>query len=119
MSSLEVLSMLGNKLEDKIFFKEGYSFGYLPNLTTLELDRNKFTKLPILELVEHKKLKQLNVGHNQLTKYSPELTELVKKGLDVEYQGKLLKMFKDFENLGNVLQRNITKMCNATSVSFR
>ena len=87
MSSLETLSMSGNQLEDKIFFAEGHSFGYLPNLTVLELDRNKFTKLPIQELVQHKKLQQLDVGHNQLTKYSPELTEMVKKGLNVEYQG--------------------------------
>ena len=87
MTSLEVLSMSGNQLEDKIFFGEGHSFGYLPNLTVLELDRNKFTKLPILELVQHKKLQRLDLGHNQLTKYNPELTEMVKKGLIVEYRG--------------------------------
>ena len=88
MSSLEVLSMSGNKLEDKIFLKEGHSFGFLPNLTELELDRNKFTQLPIEELILHQKLQTLNLAYNQLTKYSPEFTEMVKKGLKVEYEGK-------------------------------
>ena len=87
MSSLEVLSMSGNKLEDKIFLADGHSFGFLPNLTVLELDRNKFTQLPIEELIQHKKLQRLNLGYNQLTKYNPELTEMVKKGLQVEYEG--------------------------------
>lgn len=87
MSSLEVLSMSGNKLEDKIFLKEGHSFGFLPNLTELELDRNKFTQLPIEELILHQKLQTLNLAYNQLTKYSPEFTEMVKKGLKVEYEG--------------------------------
>ena len=87
MSSLEVLSMSGNKLEDKIFLADGHSLGFLPNLTVLELDRNKFTQLPIEELILHQKLKTLNLAYNQLTKYSPELTEMVKKGLKVEYEG--------------------------------
>ena len=93
MSSLEVLSMSGNKLEDKIFLADGHSFGFLPNLTVLELDRNKFTQLPIEELIQHKKLQRLNLGYNQLTKYNPELTEMVKKGLQVEYEGKWLALF--------------------------
>ena len=80
--------MSGNKLEDKIFFNEGYQFGYLPNLTVLELDRNSFTKLPVDALVQHTKLKRLDVAFNQLPKYYPELTEQVKAGMDVEFQGK-------------------------------
>ena len=94
MSSLEVLSMSGNKLEDKIFLADGHSFGYLPNLTVLELDRNKFTQLPIEELIQHKKLQRLNLGYNQLTKYNPELTEMVKKGLEVEYEGNEWHFFR-------------------------
>ena len=94
MSSLEVLSMSGNKLEDKIFLADGHSFGFLPNLTVLELDRNKFTQLPIEELILHQKLKTLNLAYNQLTKYSPELTEMVKKGLKVEYEGNQNKYIK-------------------------
>jgi Leucine-rich repeat (LRR) protein len=89
MTSMEVLSMSGNKLEDKIFFEDGHKFGHMPNLTILELDRNKFTKLPIEALVLHKKLKKMDLSYNKLVKYNPELTELVKLGLDIEYEGKL------------------------------
>ncbi len=89
MTTLEVLSMSGNKLEDKVFFEDGHRFGHLPNLTVLEMDRNKFTKLPLDELLLHSKLKRLNVGHNRLTEYDPEFTEMVKLGLDIEYEGKI------------------------------
>ena len=105
LTSLEVLSMSGNSLEDKIFFDEGHSFGYLPNLTVLELDNNKFTKLPVEALTGHKKLKMLNVGHNKLVKYYPEFTELVKNGLDLEYEGvwnRKSKFCREF-----VLERNL------------
>ena len=87
LTSLEVLSMSGNKLEDKIFFKDGHSLGHLPNLTELELDHNLFTKLPIDALIQHKNLKKLNVGFNKLIRYNPELTEQVKTGLEIEYEG--------------------------------
>ena len=87
MTYLETLSMSGNKLEDKIFFGEGYTLGHLPNLTILELDGNKFTKLPVEQIVLHDRLKRLSIENNQITKYSPELTEMVKLGLDVEYAG--------------------------------
>ena len=79
--------MSGNKLEDKVFFKDGHRFGHLPNLTELELDHNLFTKLPINALVKHKNLKKLNVGYNKLVRYNPEFTEQVKTGLDIEYEG--------------------------------
>ena len=72
--------MSGNKLEDKIFFGEGYTLGHLPNLTILELDGNKFTKLPVEQIVLHDRLKRLSIENNQITKYSPELTEMVKLG---------------------------------------
>ena len=39
----------------------------------------------------HKQLKKLNVQNNFIKKYSPEFTEMVKAGLDVEYAGKYLK----------------------------
>ena len=87
LTSLEVLSMSGNKLEDKIFFKDGHSLGHLPNLTELELDHNLFTRLPIDALIQHKNLKKLNVGFNKLTRYNPEFTEQVKTGLAIEYEG--------------------------------
>ena len=87
MTTLQVLSMSGNRLEDKIFFQDGHSFGYLPNLTVLELDRNLFTKLPVDALLLHTQLEKLDVSFNKLEKYYPEFTEQVKKGLILEYQG--------------------------------
>ena len=36
----------------------------------------------------HKHLKKLHVQNNFIKKYSPEFTEMVKAGLDVEYAGK-------------------------------
>ena len=80
--------MSGNRLEDKIFFKEGHQFGQHPNLTILELDHNLFTTLPITELIKHKQLKRLDVGFNKIVNYNPEFTEQVKMGLDIEYEGK-------------------------------
>ena len=56
--------MSGNKLEDKIFFEDGHTLGYLPNLTVLELDGNKFTKLPVANIILHKGLRKLNVQNN-------------------------------------------------------
>ena len=87
LTNLETLSISGNKLEDKIFFEDGHRFGFLPNLTVLELDQNKFTKLPLDELLLHTKLKRLDVGHNKLTEFDPELTDQIKLGLDVEDEG--------------------------------
>ena len=87
MTSLEVLSMSGNQLEDKIFFEDGHTLGYLPNLTVLELDGNKFTKLPVANIILHKGLRKLNVQNNFIKKYNPEFTEMVKLGLEIEYAG--------------------------------
>ena len=39
----------------------------------------------------HKHLKKLYVQNNFIKKYSPEFTEMVKAGLDVEYAGKYIK----------------------------
>ena len=39
----------------------------------------------------HKHLKKLYVQNNFIKKYSPEFTEMVKAGLDVEYAGKCIK----------------------------
>ena len=42
----------------------------------------------------HKHLKKLYVQNNFIKKYSPEFTEMVKAGLDVEYAGKCIKKAK-------------------------
>ena len=96
LTTLEVLSMSGNKLEDKIFFKDGHSFGHLPNLTELELDHNLFTTLPTDALVKHKNLKKLNVGFNKIIRYDPEFTEQIKTGLEIEFEGMLFTKRKNF-----------------------
>ena len=96
LTTLEVLSMSGNKLEDKIFFKDGHSFGHLPNLTELELDHNQFTTLPTDALVKHKNLKKLNVGFNKIIRYDPEFTEQIKTGLEIEFEGMLFTKRKNF-----------------------
>ena len=88
--------MSGNKLEDKIFFKDGHSFGHLPNLTELELDHNLFTTLPTDALVKHKNLKKLNVGFNKIIRYDPEFTEQIKTGLEIEFEGMLFTKRKNF-----------------------
>ena len=99
LTTLEVLSMSGNKLEDKIFFKDGHSFGHLPNLTELELDHNLFTTLPTDALVKHKNLKKLNVGFNKIIRYDPEFTEQIKTGLEIEFEGMLFTKRTDFLHL--------------------
>ena len=48
----------------------------------------RFTKIPTSELVNIKSLKKLDLGFNKLTQFDPELTEQIKLGLDVEYEGK-------------------------------
>jgi hypothetical protein len=47
----------------------------------------RLTKIPTSELVNIKSLKKLDLGFNKLTQFDPELTEQIKLGLDVEYEG--------------------------------
>ena len=101
--------MSGNKLEDKIFFKDGHSFGHLPNLTELELDHNLFTTLPTDALVKHKNLKKLNVGFNKIIRYDPEFTEQIKTGLEIEFEGMLFTKRKNYP----------TKSRNLFMISFK
>ena len=88
--------MSSNQLEDKTFYEDGRTFGFLPNLTVLEMDDNKFTQLPVDALVQHKALKSLNVANNLLEKFNPEFTEQIKLGLNVEYAGKCIQPLKLF-----------------------
>ena len=46
----------------------------------------------------HKHLKKLYVQNNFIKKFSPEFTEMVKAGLDVEYAGKCIKKATVLEN---------------------
>lgn len=86
LTSLEVLDISGNALTDEKIMGER-RFGVLRNLTVFRLAHNKFTELPIELLTEHKKLRTLDVGYNQLKHYYPELSEQVKLRLDVFYEG--------------------------------
>ena len=93
LTTLRVLDISGNVLSDKIFdpLEDRRLVGHLPNLTVLEMSDNRFTSLPIDELVLHRNLQLLNVKNNRLLKYNPELTEMIKQGLDVEYAGRNTK----------------------------
>jgi len=48
----------------------------------------RFTQIPTSELVNIKTLKKLDLGYNRLTTFDPELTDQIKLGLEVEYEGK-------------------------------
>ena len=88
LTSLEVLDISGNSLMDKIFDEETI-FGFQPNLTHLAMHDNRFTKLPISDLVKHKKLKMLDIRNNRIKDFSPEFTEAIKnQGLRIRYNGK-------------------------------
>eukprot|EP00095_Tigriopus_kingsejongensis_P011359 maker-scaffold444_size168727-snap-gene-0.34 protein:Tk11359 transcript:maker-scaffold444_size168727-snap-gene-0.34-mRNA-1 annotation:"Chaoptin" len=87
-STLETLDISGNVLDDKIFL-DG-RFGIMANLTEFRLANNSFLSLPIEQLVEHKKLRLLDVRFNKLSTFNPDLAESIKLGLDVLFEGNAL-----------------------------
>ncbi|XP_041981514.1 chaoptin [Aricia agestis] len=92
LTSLELLDLSNNQLQDlesrtsdsKIIFPE--------NITELYLHNNSLETLPIGSIQKAAALKTLDVRHNVLTSYYPELVRLIEKtGLKVYFEGNKLK----------------------------
>ena len=59
-----------------------------PNLTHLSLTDNRFSRLPVQDLIRHRKLKMLDVRKNRIQQYDPEFTDMIKnQGLQIRYNG--------------------------------
>ena len=86
MTSLAVLDLSHNVLTDRIIM-DGERFGVLPNLTVFGLGSNRFSDLPIDLLIQHTKLKVLDVSYNRLDTFYPRLTEQIKRGMDALFEG--------------------------------
>ena len=63
-------------------------FGTQVNLTHLAMHSNRFTRLPVGDLIKHRHLSVLDVRHNRIQGYDPEFTDMIKnQGLQIRYNG--------------------------------
>ena len=85
LTTLESLDLSHNSLQDKVILMG--LMGRFPNLTYLGLASNQFENLPVKDVMTYKKLKELHIQNNEITTYYPELTDQVKMGLDIFYEG--------------------------------
>ncbi|XP_067004524.2 protein artichoke [Anabrus simplex] len=82
LSALRVLDISYNDLTN---FPDK-SFGPPPNLTTLYMSHNKFSRLPVRELKSlQPKIRLVDVRHNRMSEFPPDLMTLVENGTEFLY----------------------------------
>jgi len=90
MSKLEVLDLSYNQLQDGTLRADRWG-GVLKNLTYLNLAFNDLYNIPAKYLTQFKSLKTLDVRGNDLIHYYPVFTKSITTGLDLRYEGNLLR----------------------------
>ncbi|KAL0859010.1 hypothetical protein ABMA27_010865 [Loxostege sticticalis] len=92
LSSLEVLDLSHNNLDDLVSRTSEAKFNLPENITELYLSNNVLLTLPIDSIARSKRLQVLDVRNNRLDSFEPTLVKGIKAGsLSVLYEGNGLK----------------------------
>jgi len=90
MTSLKVLDLSYNKLQDGAVRNDRWG-APLRNLTFLSLAHNKLYNIPSKYFAKFTNLKVLDVRGNDLIHFYPVFSKLIIGGLDVRYEGNILR----------------------------
>jgi len=94
LTSLTSLDISHNSLTDGKITEDrwgGPLGGVLPNLTHFSVASNKLYNIPSQLLARFPSLRVLDLRDNGLIHYYPEFTPLVKQGMDLRYEGNILR----------------------------
>ncbi|CAK1548835.1 unnamed protein product [Leptosia nina] len=92
LTSLEVLDLSNNDIKDLVSRTAESKLQLPENLTHLYVQNNSLEVLPIDNIVKSKRLKVLDVRHNVLTSFYPELMKkIMEQGLEVYFEDNKLK----------------------------
>merc|ERR1712004_153923 len=94
LTSLTTLDISHNSLTDGKITEDrwgGPLGGVLPNLTHFSVASNKLYNIPSQLLSRFPSLRILDLRDNGLIHYYPEFTPLVKQGMDLRYEGNILR----------------------------
>ncbi|XP_045529109.1 chaoptin isoform X1 [Pieris brassicae] len=90
-TSLEVLDVSNNQLKDLVSRTADSKFQLPQNITHLYLQNNSLAVLPIDNIAKAQNLRVLDVRHNVLTSFYPELMKFIEHGLEVYFEDNKLK----------------------------
>ncbi|XP_061381210.1 chaoptin-like [Danaus plexippus] len=92
LTSLEMLDLSHNQLKDLVSRTSDSKFNLPENITELYINDNVLEVLPVNELLKSKLLNKLDVRHNLLTSFYPELVKMIREnGLHVYFEDNKLK----------------------------
>eukprot|EP00088_Acartia_fossae_P001194 TRINITY_DN10452_c0_g1_i2.p1 TRINITY_DN10452_c0_g1~~TRINITY_DN10452_c0_g1_i2.p1 ORF type:complete len:750 (-),score=93.28 TRINITY_DN10452_c0_g1_i2:158-2113(-) len=90
MTNLQVLDLSYNQLQDGAVREDRWGMP-LTNMTHLNLAYNKLYNIPAKYFAKFKALKVLDVRGNDLIHFYPVFSKLIISGLDVRYEGNILR----------------------------
>ncbi|XP_050669164.1 chaoptin [Leptidea sinapis] len=91
LTSLEILDLSSNQLKDLVSRSSDTKFSLPENLTYLYIQNNSLESLPIDKLKKNK-LKRIDLRHNLLTSFYPELVKkILSEGLEVYFDDNKLR----------------------------
>ncbi|XP_038217636.1 chaoptin [Zerene cesonia] len=92
LTSLEVLDLSNNQIKDLVSRSADTKFHLPENITHLYLQNNSLEVLPIENIDKSRYLKVLDVRHNVLTSFYPQLVKkIIEQGLEVYFEDNKLK----------------------------